>query len=238
MNNPEDFNVNKPIPGNIPVPVPNTTIVPYIFVGLVHVVFPSGNSYVGTGTLIGKGSDNESQYVLTCAHNLFSVNDGGRAASIKFIRAYNDPHSPFEAIEAESCYYPYGYENIDRIESSESNVNLDYAIIKLKKKITTGDVLPRLVVKDDNELYECNVRINGYGYFGEHMSAARGKLVVVAAGYLRYPISTRKQAAGSAIVLEDGISIIGIHTRATDENLNEGIRITEAVKYEIHSWMR
>ncbi|KGO90573.1 hypothetical protein Q764_00165 [Flavobacterium suncheonense GH29-5 = DSM 17707] len=54
---------------------------------------------------------------------------------------------------------------------------------------------------------------------------------------LKYPISTKKGASGSAIMLKDSISIVGIHTRETDETLNQGVRITEDVKNEIYSWM-
>ena len=37
---------------------------------------------------------------------------------------------------------------------------------------------------------------------------------------------------------KDGRSIVGIHTRAHEPKLNQGVRITKSVKDEIESWIK
>lgn len=241
--------VFKPIPGNNPVRVPDTTLAPYKNVGLLIMVYPNSNEeFIGTATLIGKSDgDEESLYLLTCAHNLYSKNEGGKAKSIKFIRASNEPKLPFELLEAEDWYYPAGYPEVsipndvplrfidDKL--IEEDVNLDYGIVKLKKAIKPGGTLPLLHVKTDKHLLNKSLQINGYGWFNETMSEANGKLTDVNALSLRYPIYTAKGASGSALVLKDTTEIIGIHTRETDKAFNQGVRITQVVKDELLGWM-
>ncbi|KAF2325789.1 trypsin-like serine peptidase [Flavobacterium daemonense] len=249
INNLNEENVFKPIPGNTPVKVPDTTIAPYKNVGLLVMVYPnSTEEFIGTATLIGKNEgDEESLYLLTCAHNLYSKNDGGKAKSIKFIRASNVPKLPFEEVEAEAWYYPAGYPTVSipndlplrfiDDELIQEDVNLDYGIVKLKKAIKPGGNLPLLHVKTDEHLLNKSLQINGYGWFKETMSEANGKLTEVGVLSLRYPISTAKGASGSALVLKDTGEIIGIHTRETDKAVNQGVRITQEVKDKLLSWM-
>lgn len=107
MNNLQAENVFKPIPSNNPVRVENTTLSPYCYVGLLLASFPNRQTYVGTATLIDKMSgDKESIHVLTCAHNLYSKNDGGMAVTVRFQRAFNDPDAPYEPIEVEKWSFP------------------------------------------------------------------------------------------------------------------------------------
>lgn len=249
INNLHEENFFKPIPGNNPLPVADTTIIPYRYTGLLIMVYPnSTKEFIGTATLIGKNSgDEESIYLLTCAHNLYSRNEGGRAVSIRFARACNFPVLPFEEVDAEEWFYPTDYPLVSLpddvplrfIDSQliDEDINLDYGIVKLKKAIKPGGELPLIHAKETDQLLDKPVQINGYGWFNEAMSHATGALTQVNPLSLKYPISTKKGASGSAIMLKDSISIVGIHTRETDETLNQGVRITEDVKNEIYSWM-
>lgn len=248
LNNLQGENVFKPIPGNNPVSVENTTLSPYCYVGLLLVTFPNRQTYVGTATLIGKMSgDKESIHVLTCAHNLYSKNDGGMAVTVRFQRAFNDPDAPYEPIEAEKWSFPDAYPDTDLPNDLpsrfiderliEANVALDYAVVKLKKAIRTEQSLPFVQVKTTEDLMYKQIQINSYGWYNEAMAHAQGPIKEVAAQRLFYPISTRSGAAGAAIMNRDSLEIYGIHTRETDRDLNQGVRITDSVKNEILSWM-
>jgi len=243
-------NVFKPIPGNNPVSVKDTSIAPYKNIGLLITVYPSSTQeFIGTATLIGKNDgDEESLYLLTCAHNLYSKNRGGKAVSVKFIRASNVPTLPFAEVTAEEWHYPIAYESVSIPDDIplrflnekliEEDINLDYGIVKLKKVIKPGGTLPFVDVKTDEQLIDKPIQINGYGWFNEAMSEARGNLTEVEPLSLRYPISTVKGASGSALVLNGTTEIIGIHTRETDDDLNKGVRITQEVKDKLLGWMQ
>lgn len=244
-------NLFKPIPGNTPVKVDNTGISPFHYVGLLVMTYPgSTEEYIGTATIIGKDKDDrESLYLLTCAHNLYSKDSGGKASTIKFIRACNFPKPLlYPEVVAESWHYPAGYPAVDIPRDVplrfldekiiQENIDLDYGIVKLKEAIRFDAALPTMEVKTDDELKDKKVQINGYGWFNESMSHAEGELKRVLPQSLSYPISTEKGASGSAIMDETSLDIYGVHTRSTDEAFNKGVRITEAVKTEILGWMR
>ncbi|MGV0757428.1 trypsin-like serine peptidase [Empedobacter brevis] len=244
-------NLFKPIPGNNPTRVANDKIrtSPFHYVGLLIVTFPNSTlEYIGTATIIGKSKeDKESLYLLTCAHNLYSKNNGGKAVKVKFIRACNFPELPFPEVEAESWYYPDRYEKVDipndvplRFLAEnliQENIDVDYGIVKLKETVRSDASLPTIEVKTDEELSNKKVQINGYGWFNEAMSHAKGELTGIQPQSLLYPISTTKGASGSAIMDQTSLDIFGVHTRETDENFNRGVRITEGVKKQILEWM-
>jgi len=243
-------NLYAPIPGNIPDPVADTKVAPYKFIGLLKMTFPNGKKYFGTGTVIAKSNENDSHYVLTCAHNLYDSEDGGKATKIEFVRAYNDPDKPFPSIEAVSWKYPDGYPAVsvskhhekillleNKIDLLQKDINLDYGIVKLASKVNSVDGFPGLIVKTTEELKNLAVQINGYGWLDEKMSSAKGPIKEVGDKYLRYPISTRVGASGSAITKGNSKEIVGIHTRGYDDKLNQGVRITQTVKDEFLGWM-
>jgi V8-like Glu-specific endopeptidase len=237
--------VRKPIPGNTPVKVEDTSIVPFCFVGLLGMIFPNGKEYYGTATLISEGEDN-SRYLLTCAHNLYDIEDGGEATKVTFQLGYSFPVSPHGTFEAEKFFYPEDYKKVaisrnanirllgDRLV--RENINYDYGLIKLKNSISIVDI-PQMVAETTDDLTNMPVQINGYGYYASIMSKATGKIAVVDENSLKYPISTDKGASGSSILSLDNRSIVGIHTRSTDEEFNQGVRITQSVKEQINKWM-
>ena len=128
------------------------------FTGCLRMTFQSGATYYGTATLIAEEKDaEETHYLLTCAHNLYDENDGGKAKKVTFERALNHPKQPYPVVEAEEWYYPAGYPTfaISRfetlIEKSEeevlSSISLDYGLVRLKEAIKV-EGLPCLVVED------------------------------------------------------------------------------------------
>lgn len=242
-------NVFEPIPGSNPVHVVDTTKEPYKNVGLLRMTFPNNKTYIGTGTVIAKDDEKNSFYVLTCAHNLYDSSDGGKATKIEFLRAFNDPDEPYPSIDAVTWHYPPGYPDvaISRTEENDllksnhekvgAEISLDYGIVKLKSAVNSPEGFPGIVVKTKEELQDLAVQINGYGFFGKKMSHVDGPIKVVGDTYLRYPLSTKKGASGSAIATTNGKQIVGIHTRAYSEAYNQGIRIIESVKNHILDWM-
>lgn len=243
----EDF--YEPIPGSNPSHVLNTTNEPYKNVGLLRMTFPNNKTYIGTGTVIAIADEKDSYYVLTCAHNLFDSSDGGEVKKVEFLRAFNDPQEPFAAIAAKSWHYPAGYPAVaiartdehkflqSNHEKLEAEISLDYGIVKLISSVNSTDGFPGIVVKTKEDLLNLAVQINGYGFFGKQMSHVDGPIKVVGDTYLRYPLSTKKGASGSAIATANGKQIVGIHTRAYSTEFNQGIRIIESVKKEILKWM-
>jgi V8-like Glu-specific endopeptidase len=227
INNKEETQLKKPIPGNNPVKVQNTTIAPYKYTGILFMQFPNGDKYFGTGILVAKADATQTQYVLTCAHNLYSGYDGGKATKIEFIRAYDYPSQPYPGIQAMDWFYPDGY--------ASGDITLDYGLIKLETPIELNGPIPYLSIKSDEELQYLSVQLNAYGWYGEIMSYAMGKIIQITSNFLHYPISTKKGAAGAAITKDN--QIVGIHTREGDKDYNMGIRITQTVKNTIEQWM-
>lgn len=243
-------NVFVPIPGNVPKHVLDSKLIPYRFTGLLKMTFPNGKMYFGTGIVIAKGTEKDSFYVLTCAHNLYDISDGGQTTKIEFVRAYNDPEMPFQSIKAVSWHYPAGFPAVaisrydekkflleNRYDALKGDINLDYGIVKLYSSVNSVDGFPLLVVKTTQELQDLAVQINGYGWFNKRMSDSQGLIKEVGDMYLRYPISTKAGAAGSAIAKVNYKEIVGIHTRGYNEKFNQGVRITDSVKNEIFGWM-
>lgn len=225
-------NLAKPIPGNSPIRIQDTTQAPYCYSGLLMMTFPDSNDYIGTGILIANGTANETLYVLTCAHNLYSIENGGKATKVAFLRACNQNIEPFESVEAEDWYFHQGY------TGSLQTKMYDYGLVKLKQSVRTVGNIPVLKVKSDEELWDLRVQLNGYGWFDNAMSHATGIIKGLTDSALTYPISTRPGAAGTAIMDLNNMNVVGIHTRSTEENLNEGVRITQAVANDLQSWMR
>ena len=242
-------NVFEPIPGSTPVKVKDTTEEPYSNVGLLRMTFPNDKTYIGTGTVIAKGDEKDSFYVLTCAHNLYDLSDKGEVKKVEFLRAFNDPKQPYPSIVAQSWHYPAGYPKVAISRTEENNlvkskdkkvgadISLDYGIVKLKSAVHSSEGFPGIVVKTEKELMDLAVQINGYGYYGKEMSHVAGPIKEVGDTYLRYPLSTKKGSSGSAIAKKNGKQIVGIHTRAHNEKYNQGVRIIESVKKEIFGWM-
>lgn len=228
INNKEETQLKKPIPGNTPFRIQNTKIAPYKYTGILFMQFPDGNKYYGTGILVAKAGETQTQYVLTCAHNLYSKPNGGKATNIRFARAYNYPEAPYEEIEAMNWFYPAGYPS--------EEITLDYGLIKLKVPIKLEDPIPYLCVKSDEELINLSIQLCAYGWFDEAMAQALGNIIGITGNFLNYPISTGKGAAGAAIMTKDN-RIVGIHTRSGDQNYNIGVRITQTVKNDIEQWM-
>lgn len=240
--------VGSPIPGNIPESVANSDRIPFDRVGLLRMTFPNSKEYYGTGTLIAiNKNDTETKYVLTCAHNLYDQSDGGKATKVTFTRAYNKPDEPYPCVEADNWFYPDGYPDVaipriidvDSLKANDldAEISLDYGLVELKVAIKIN-LLPQMKAETVQQLKAKAVQLNGYGWFGTAMSHATGKIGVVTNEWLKYPISTRKGASGTAIMAEDNSTIVGVHTRGTSatENMNRGIRLTQKVIDKIKGW--
>jgi len=245
LNNPL---VGKVIPNNSPDKIENTQSAPYYFVCLLQISFPHAEGF-GTGILVKDDKHNATQYVLTCAHNLYNEDYGGKAVSVNVVRGYSNPNQPYGPIEGKEWFYPDGYpsvaissvENLENFsdEAIQADINLDYGLIKLSSPVENIEGLPKLTVETTEALINLEVQINGYGVYDTLMSHATGSITHVEDKCLRYPITTMPGASGSAILKGDGVSIVGIHTRSVPGvDLNQGVRITAEVKSTIEEWMR
>jgi glutamyl endopeptidase len=236
-------NLFQPIPGNTPVPVQDSTQAPYCYVGLLEATFPNGQTYFGTGTLIAEAGKSESWYVLTSAHNLYDVASGGKATRVVFKRAYNDPKTPYEAVDGVEFLFPVQYPSVSGVKEGNvsllaADLNLDFGLVKLKSPVQVSGC-PFPSVKSTSQLVNLDVQLNGYGYFDRRMSHATGKLSQITDFALLYPISTMKGSAGTAIMTTDNKTIVGINTRTgPDYNSNQGVRITDRVMEQIYAWMK
>jgi V8-like Glu-specific endopeptidase len=235
QNNNDTQKLWKPIPGNVPFKVSDTTQVPYCYTGILYMTFPDRTEYYGTAMLVAKNSgDTQTQYALTCAHNLYSAENGGKATNLYFIRAYNGTQQqPYAPIECTQSFFPQGY----AIPGME-NPDLDYGLIQLSTPVQPGGTIPILSALTDNKLLNMSVQINEYGYNEDkNMFHAFGNITRIDNNFLYYPITTMPGAAGSAIMSTNNTDIVGIHTRSTLQNQNQGTRFTAIVKAAIESWM-
>lgn len=240
----------KPIPGNNPEPIHDTLKIPYWYVGILRMTFPNGKNYYGTGTLIVENESQETSYVLTCAHNLYDKADGGRATAVSFEQAFSHVFAPFPVNQAVDFFYPENYPDVSIPRNANlnelgenllmANINADYALVKLKNpvKLTDVSVAPVVKTKTTEELQDLLVQINGYGFYETTMSHATGTISEVTDYALRYGITTAQGASGSAIMMNDNQTIVGIHTRSVPgKNLNQGVRITPEILAQINTWM-
>jgi V8-like Glu-specific endopeptidase len=222
------------IPGNTPQCVVDTSHAPYKFVGLLEMTFPDGETFIGTGTLIEDGTDegNKSFHVLTCAHNLFSKENKGRAVSVSFTPGYNGDSLP-NRIQASEFHYPKEF------EKNEDSM-FDYAVVRLARAADAKGTYFTYVLSDE-ELKNVDAQLNGYGFCppdGEGMSHAIGKITEVEQDFLLYPITTDEGASGTAVIKTDGMKIVGVHIEGVREKmLNKAVRITQTVQANIQKWL-
>src|SRR5690606_31347750 len=87
--------------------VADTTKYPYRAIGWLEMTFPNGDTYTGTGTLIG------AYHVLTAAHNLYGQELDGWVKRVTFTPAKNGNSNP-----------PWGSANAARVRIPEEYVHL------------------------------------------------------------------------------------------------------------------
>ncbi|MBN3835044.1 trypsin-like peptidase domain-containing protein [Burkholderia sp. Ac-20344] len=211
--------------------VSNTRISPWNGVGMLEILFPDGQTYLGTATLV------DDTHVATSAHNLFDSACGGRAAAIRFYPANNgSADHPYGRFTANKVYYPAAF------EQNELDDSLDYGIIRLATAVPDDLTRYTLKVAADRVLQTTPVRIAGYPSDkqpAKTMWTATGSLTDVTPTLLGYRISTAQGQSGSAIVAQDDAGqwcIYGIHV-GSRAAANIGCRINETVRANMVGWI-
>ncbi len=229
--------------------VRNTTVSPYNNIGLVTMYFPNGKAYAGTGTLVNEN------HVLTCAHNLYSADDGGYATKVSFFPGKNGAQEPYGEYRASRYFIPEEYADLKAPNPNAHHGEVldytkyayDYGVIQLKGYIDRESHWGIAAAQDD-QLKAMQVNITGYPgdkpedtMWGADGTFNRG----ISEEFLFYTISTYEGESGSGVNgLVPGFSphagrqIVGVHVAGSYYlGANFAVRLTQDKVYQILSWM-
>ena len=231
--------------GTTPTKVADANKAPYHFTGRLDMTFPNGNKFLATAILIGKKEgQEESQYILTCAHNLYDKGEGGEATRVAFSPAMHNNSKPHGTIEHAALNYPAEFKraaishSVDTSLLGDELVALanqhDYAIVKLKSTVKVDDI-PVAVVQADGELKNLALMMHAYGSLDTSMTEANGKVTKVAATELEYDIKAVVGDSGAGL-MPNNKSVVAIQATKSPTHCT-GVRITQAVKNNLDSWM-
>jgi V8-like Glu-specific endopeptidase len=252
----------QPVPGYDPqrVDPDDDAQAPYCCVGQLKMVFKNKKtgqkkSYIGTATVIEAPHKRTGYYLLTCAHNLYDP-EYGKAFSVSFIPGLNDQDPPPMELEAEAWHYPPGYETVAISrnadlgqlpeEALQSNSELDYGLVKLKKRMKVSTPVPQVVVPMDEQLqFDAPVALCGlYGWnvgVQAEMYEGAGPLRHFSDTLLYYAVGTKPGSSGSAVFLDslEAMQIIGVHDfgGGAGNDYNIGHRITGETVGQLNTWM-
>lgn len=235
------------IPPDTRIRVNPTTGFPYRCIGQITASFPGGSSYTGTGTLI------DEFHVLTCAHVLFSPDDGGFATSVSFAPARNGRVEPWGSIAASRLSLPEEYVTAPP-PSPFGNGLVDYtqylydfALVTLGSAVDF-DAYPAPAWVDNGGLRGVACSVTGYP--GDKppgtMWGASGQVQTEdTEQFLFYRISTYAGESGAAVMGRfdprvPGIEIVGVHVAGTvvsGEETNFAVRLSPEVLGVITGWM-
>lgn len=189
--------------------IENTTAHPYFGIAYLSVAFTNGNTYRGTGYMVGKN------VMLTAGHVL--AEPSGRAETITAYFGRNGNNFPLTAT-AKTYYVDRNY--------TGSEAELDYGIIVFEENIgyTTGWF--GMHASDAEDTMPTNeVTVTGYpADLGTKMYTATGNVTSVTTSRFGYDADTYGGNSGSPVYYynpEYGYLAVGIHTHSG----NSGLRI-------------
>ena len=207
--------------------------------GQLTMRFPNQEVYVGTGTLI------DELHVLTCAHNLYSKEDGGWATSVDFVCARNGPHEPYGRVLARRLWIPEEYRTLDAPNPNRSNGYVaevtqflyDYGVVSLREPLEAPGSVP-LYASPDSKLQKRHIGI--WGYPGDKpagtMWGTEGAPPTTSESLLFYRLATFNGQSGSGVLFRTSTvpKVVGIHV-AGDQALgtNFAVRLTEEIIAQI-----
>jgi glutamyl endopeptidase len=228
--------------------VNDTTVYPHNSIGQVIMEFPNGKRYAGTGTLL------DEYYVLTCAHNLFSYNDGGYATRVDFYPARNGDNYPYGRYSARRFFLPQEYAMLHNPDPNEHGVVEDYTqymfdfgLIQLSQPVGNAGYLGMYAARDE-DLEALQVNITGYPgdkprgtMWGADGIFDRG----ISEEFLFYTISTYRGQSGSAVKghingldPNNNLRIVGVHVAGSQRLYsNFAVRLNQDVVDRINGWM-
>ena len=232
------------------VPIDPTTLFPFQCIGELTVQFPNGAQYTGTGTLI------DGFHVLTCAHLLFSEDDGGLAEQVTFAPGRNEgADNPYPygqiAMAQGGIAIPEGYQAHPAPIPGElvpdvTQYLYDYGVVTLANEVYF-DQYPRPYWADDEALEPTTCYITGYPLDKPAGTMWQGEGDVQPEDtqqFLFYQISTFDGQSGSAVMGEfPGVAfpgIVGIHVGGTLDGVldtNFAVRLYPEVIDVINDWL-
>jgi V8-like Glu-specific endopeptidase len=237
-------------PPDVRAQINPTTVQPYYWCGQITTVYKNGNTYTGTGTLI------DSNWVLTCAHNVWSEEDGGMPASMTFGLAQNGVAFPYGApVAVTSAGFPDEYKALSPARPNAAGNVVDYtkylydfAVLKLASALDPGNgVYPAMFAAADTDLpgrWTCIAGYPGDKIPGTMWNGCYALPNGVDDEILYYVIDTYAGQSGAAVRarfarFQDGVSrIIGIHVAGSVAlNRNFAVRLYQERIDRILGWM-
>lgn len=160
---------------------------------------------VGTGCLIG------GNFVLTCAHNIWSFREGKAGKGITFSPGFSQDNKGV-GLEAKKIYIP---EELATSEgTSDELIMLDYAVIELEGGDLEDDFGSLGVDFNAKPLGEENVRVVGFARSGKEMGMCELSGVATEDGHmLLYDLNTGYGMSGAPIIqgAQGKEKIVGLH---------------------------
>lgn len=157
----------------------------------IEATFPSGDTFTGSGVLVGEND------ILTAAHLLYDVGEGGAAISVTVFPGYDDGVAPFGSYQGGySSYYQVDLDGDGLLSRLESQY--DVAIIGLSTPL--GSQLGWFGLQSGSTAG--NYNLTGYpgvfaGFFGPHMTNDYG-FATVSSSYWVFDYQTIESNPGNS----------------------------------------
>ena len=232
------------------VQVTETLEYPFSTIGRLVMKFPNGKLYSGTGTLINEN------HVVTCAHNLWGAELGGKATEVSFTPAQNGDNKPFGTITASNWWVSEDYVTTSPpsplliegdIVKDYTKYLFDFGLVRLSKSAPSDASYCPMISFSDDTITKNTIRITGYpGDLAKirgigTMWTAQGKVKASQDDdLLFYQIDTNKGESGSALMIpyQNYQAICAIHVAGSSSlGSNFAVRLNQTNINTINNWM-
>jgi V8-like Glu-specific endopeptidase len=186
----------------------NSTVYPYSTVGLIKSNI-DGQEVYGTGTIIGK------KYVLTCAHNCYSIKNKKATETLLFYPGYTaQGNGP--CYKPKVVHFPHSFQNSLEDDSGiEMTIANDYAVLELDTEDNLEAAYGSLGIDFTEDFSDLEKEIIGFSkrhhrHINLHCYKGEGHLD---SGIIKYNMPASYGMSGAPIIeeREDQFYIIGLH---------------------------
>ena len=193
--------------------VTNTTSFPYSAICSIHVTYPDGSSYTGTGTVISRKT------VMTAAHVIYNSGRGGFASRVTVSPGRN------------GTSYPLGTYNSTRLTmlakyATSTAAENDVGFINVGTNIGSRTGIMGYGSYSDASLNAATLRLAGYpgdktaGTLWTHTGKPNGLTTTL----IRSPIDTTGGQSGSPLFMSNN-QVVGIHCETYNSSSNTARRV-------------